>query len=150
MPVTTPLAICLNKLDRWGRLLDPGTRLHEWACGVPDRDRPDPTLDQTIHDEVQTALRRWGAAGFLEYIALNFPNHRFFACSALGDAAQDREDLPQPLAHPLARRTPRPLAAPAARRSVVTGSGEAGPRKNAPDRPMDSLLILLDKSIETV
>jgi GTPase SAR1 family protein len=100
-PVTTPLAICLNKLDRWGRLLDPGTRLREWACGVPELNQPDPALDQTIHDEVQTALRRWGAAGFLEYVALNFPTHRFFACSSLGDAAQEREDLPQPLPTPL-------------------------------------------------
>ena len=46
-------------------------------------------------------MRRWGALGFLEYITLNFPNHRFFACSALGDAAQPREDLPQPLPTPL-------------------------------------------------
>lgn len=100
-PVTTPLAICLNKLDRWGHLLDPGTRLHEWACAVPDRDPADPALDLTIHDEVRTALRRWGASGFLEYVALNFPDHRFFACSALGDAAQRRDDLPQPLPTPL-------------------------------------------------
>jgi hypothetical protein len=101
LPVSTPLAICLNKLDRWGRLLEPGTRLHEWACGVPDPNQPDPALDQAMHDEVQTSLRRWGAAGFLEYIALNFPIHRFFACSSLGDAAQPREDLPQPLPTPL-------------------------------------------------
>jgi hypothetical protein len=100
-PVSTPLAICLNKLDRWGRLLDPGTRLHEWACSVPDRDQSDPALDQAIHEEVQAALRRWGDAGFLEYIELNFPNHRFFASSALGDAAQERDDLPQPLPTPL-------------------------------------------------
>jgi hypothetical protein len=100
-PVSTPLAICLTKLDRWGRLLDPGTHLHEWACAVPDHQNPDPTLDQALHDEVQTALRRWGAAGFLEYIALSFPRHRFFACSSLGDAAQPREDLPQPLPTPL-------------------------------------------------
>jgi hypothetical protein len=101
LPVTTPLAVCLNKLDRWGRLLEPGTRLHEWACGVPDPAQTGPALDQAIHEEVQTALRRWGASGFLEYIALNFPAHRFFACSALGDAAQPREDLPQPLPTPL-------------------------------------------------
>ena len=63
-PVTTPLAICLNKLDRWGRLLEPGTQLHEWACGVPDHDQPDPALDQNIHDEVQTALRRWAPRAF--------------------------------------------------------------------------------------
>jgi hypothetical protein len=101
LPVQTPLAICLNKLDRWGRLLEPGTRLHEWACGVPDYDRGSTALDQAVHDEVQTALRRWGASGFLEYITLNFPNHHFFACSALGDAAQPREELPQPLPTPL-------------------------------------------------
>ena len=58
-------------------------------------------LSKPAHDEVQTALRRWGASGFLEYIALNFPAHRFFACSSLGDAAQEREDLPQPLPTPL-------------------------------------------------
>jgi hypothetical protein len=34
-------------------------------------------------------------------VAINFPNHRFFACSALGDAAPAREDLPQPLPSPL-------------------------------------------------
>ena len=99
-PVTTPLAICLNKLDRWGHLLPEGTRLHEYARGVPGAD-DDPALDGAIHEEVQTALRRWGAAGFLEHVALTFPNHRFFACSALGDAAQEREDQPQPLPTPL-------------------------------------------------
>ncbi len=100
LPVKTPLAICLNKLDRWGRNLEPGTMLHEWAGGLPERPA-DEALDQTIHDEVQSALRRWGALGFLESVAMNFPNHQFFACSALGDAAPAREDLPQPLPSPL-------------------------------------------------
>jgi hypothetical protein len=99
-PVKVPLAICLNKLDRWGRLLPPGTRIHEWARGVPGRDA-DAELDQAIHEEVQSALRQWGAAGFLEHVAVTFPHHRFFACSSLGDAAQEREDLPQPLPTPL-------------------------------------------------
>jgi hypothetical protein len=99
-PVKTPLAVCLNKLDRWGRLVPPGTLLHEWACGVPGAP-PDRALDLAIHEEVQSVLRQWGATGFLEYVTLNFPNHRFFACSALGDAAQEREDLPQPLPTPL-------------------------------------------------
>jgi hypothetical protein len=100
LPVKTPLAICLNKLDRWGRLFEPGTMLFEWAGGLPEAP-PDEALDQTIHDEVQSALRRWGASGFLESVAINFPNHRFFACSALGDAAPVREDMPQPLPTPL-------------------------------------------------
>jgi hypothetical protein len=99
-PVKVPLAICLNKLDRWGRLLPEGTRLREWACGVPEG-AADSALDQAIHDEVQSALRQWGASGFLEHVAVTFPNHRFFACSALGDAAQERDDLPQPLPTPL-------------------------------------------------
>lgn len=100
VPVKVPLAICLNKLDRWGHLLPPGTQLHEWASGLSSTP-PGPGLDQTIHDEVQSALRHWGAAAFLEHVAVSFPNHRFFACSALGDAAQAREDLPQPLPTPL-------------------------------------------------
>lgn len=99
IPVEIPLAICLNKLDRWGSLLPAGTRIHDWACGVPDP--AEPGLDQAIHDEVQSALRQWGASGFLEYVAVNFPRHRFFACSALGDAATGREDGPQPLPSPL-------------------------------------------------
>ena len=99
-PIRTPLAICLNKLDRWGRLLAPGTKLNEWAYGIPEAPA-DAALDRTIHDEVQSALRQWGAAGFLEHVAVTFPNHRFFACSALGDAAQEREDLAQPLPTPL-------------------------------------------------
>jgi hypothetical protein len=99
VPVNVPLAICLNKLDRWGRLLPRGTRLQEWACGVPDP--REPGLDQAIHEEVQSALRQWGALGFLEYVSVTFPDHRFFACSALGDAATGREDLPQPLPTPL-------------------------------------------------
>jgi hypothetical protein len=99
-PVTTPLAICLNKLDRWGRLMEPGTALHELATSAP-RGEPDRALDRLIHEEVQSALRRWGATGFLEHMAINFPNHRFFACSALGDAAQEHEDAPQPLPTPL-------------------------------------------------
>jgi hypothetical protein len=54
-----------------------------------------------VHDEVQSALRRWDQLSFLEHLAIDFPNHRFFACSALGDAAQTSEDLPQPLPTPL-------------------------------------------------
>lgn len=99
VPVKVPLAIVLNKLDRWGKLLPKGTRLHEWACGVPDPSEPG--LDQMIHDEVRSALRQWGAWGFLEYVDLNFPTHQFFACSALGDAATSAEDGPQPLPSPL-------------------------------------------------
>lgn len=99
-PIKVPLAICLNKLDRWGRLLPAETRIHEWACGVPENPAS-PELDRAIDDEVQSALRQWGAAGFLEYVSVTFPNHRFFACSSLGDAAQEREDLPQPLPTPL-------------------------------------------------
>jgi hypothetical protein len=99
VPVRTPLAICLNKLDRWGHLLQPGTVLHNLATSVVDE--TDPGLDARVHDEVQSALRRWGATGFLEHVATNFPAHRFFACSALGDAAQEREDVPQPLPTPL-------------------------------------------------
>jgi len=99
VPVKVPLAVCLNKLDRWGRLLPKGTTLHEWAGGVPDPDEPG--VDAAVNDEVQSALRLWGASGFLEYLAVTFPDHRFFACSALGDAATGRDDLPQPLPSPL-------------------------------------------------
>src|SRR5207245_53341 len=99
VPVSTPLAICLNKLDRWGKLLEPGTALHEVACSIPRESGR--RLDQLVHDEVQAALHRWGAAGFLEYVRIHFPDHRFFACSALGDAAQPHEDAPQPLPTPL-------------------------------------------------
>ena len=35
-PVKTPLAICLNKLDRWGKLMEPGTVLNTLATSVPD------------------------------------------------------------------------------------------------------------------
>ena len=100
-PVKTPLAICLNKLDRWGRLLEPGTLLHDLATSVPGQFPIDAGTDQTIHEEVQSALRRWGAVGFLEYLDRYFPNHRFFACSSLGDAAPDRDDAAQPLPTPL-------------------------------------------------
>jgi hypothetical protein len=99
-PVKVPLAICLNKLDRWGRLLPTGTRVQEWARGVPETSA-NRAVDQAIHEEVQSALRQWGAAGFLDHVAVTFPEHRFFACSALGDAAREREDLPQPLPTPL-------------------------------------------------
>jgi hypothetical protein len=98
-PVTVPLAIVLNKLDRWGKLLPESTRLRELATGVPDR--AEPGLDTMIHDEVESILRHWGASGFLEYLDATFPNHRFFACSALGDAASDRDDINQPLPTPL-------------------------------------------------
>lgn len=100
-PVKTPLAIVLNKLDRWGEIMGEGTALHEIARGVPGTDVVRGNLDSVIHEEVKSALRRWGATGFLEHVEVNFPNHRFFACSALGDAAQPLEDAPQPLPTPL-------------------------------------------------
>jgi hypothetical protein len=99
-PVRTPLAICLNKIDRWGPLLAPETTLYQVARSVPDQP-PDRRVDQLVHEEVQSALRRWDQLSFLEHLAIDFPNHRFFACSALGDAAQSREDMPQPLPTPL-------------------------------------------------
>lgn len=100
LPVKRPLAIVLNKLDRWGGLMEPGTALHEWGTSVPTRPA-DQGLDRQIHEEVKSAMRRWGAAGFLEHVELNFPEHQFFACSALGDAAQSQEDAPMPLPTPL-------------------------------------------------
>jgi hypothetical protein len=106
VPVKTPLAICLNKLDRWGRLMDKDTALHEIATSIPDQEI-DRGTDNLIHEEVRAALRRWGAAGFLEHVEVNFPDHRFFACSALGDAAQEREDAPHPVPTPL--RVERPV-----------------------------------------
>ena len=100
VPVKTPLAIVLNKLDRWGGLLEEGTLLQERTMSVvaEPADRRD---DATIHEEVRAALGRWGMGGFLEHIETNFPVHRFFAVSALGDAAPDRDDAPQPLPTPL-------------------------------------------------
>src|SRR5262249_39487417 len=77
VPTKTPLAICLNKLDRWGPLMNAGTTLHEIATSAPVEE-PDRRLDATIHEEVKSALRRWGAAGFLEHVEVNFPDHRFF------------------------------------------------------------------------
>ena len=100
VPVKTPLAIVLNKLDRWGRLMEKGTALREIAEGLPPEE-PDAAFDATIHEEVRAALRKWGMSGFLEHVETNFPTHRFFAASALGDAATDREDAPQPLPTPL-------------------------------------------------
>jgi hypothetical protein len=99
-PVKVPLAIVLNKLDRWGPLMDEGTTLREVARSVPTAE-PDRAFDGAVHEEVQSALRRWGASGFLEHVSVHFPDSRFFACSALGDAAQEREDAPQPLPTPL-------------------------------------------------
>ena len=100
LPVKTPIAIVLNKLDRWGGLMEPGSALHDLARSVPTS-RPDAALDARIDQEVKSALGRWGATAFLEHIAATFPNHRFFACSALGDAAPDRDDEAQPLPTPL-------------------------------------------------
>jgi hypothetical protein len=99
-PVKTPLAICLNKLDRWGKLMERGTTLHTMATSVPD-EPPDSRTDALVNEEVQSSLRKWGATGFLDYINIHFPDHRFFACSALGDAAQEHDDAPQPLPTPL-------------------------------------------------
>jgi hypothetical protein len=99
-PVRVPLAIVLNKLDRWGELLAEGSILHEVARSVPPIDVGE-RFDRLVHEEVRSALRRWGQPGFLEHLEIDFPDHRFFACSALGDAAQPREDSPQPLPTPL-------------------------------------------------
>ena len=80
--------------------MEPGTTLNTLATSIPD-ESPDARTDALVDAEVQSALRKWGATGFLDYINIHFPNHRFFACSALGDAATDTEDSPQPLPTPL-------------------------------------------------
>ena len=101
MPSRTPLAICLNKLDRWGSLVGEGTTLHDVARSAPTGEPVDERIDRLVHEEVKSALRRWGQMSFLEHLAIDFPNHRFFACSALGDAASADESQPQPLPTPL-------------------------------------------------
>ncbi len=120
LPSRTPLAICLNKLDRWGGLMEPGSTLHDLARSIA-ADPPDRGLDDQIHAEVITALRDWGAGGFLDHIAVNFPVYRFFACSALGDAAQDRDDALQPLPTPLL--VDRPALWLLERQGIVRGEG---------------------------
>ena len=124
-PAKVPLAIVLNKLDRWGHLLPEGTLLNEWSRGIPEA-RADQALDVAVHEEVQSALGRWGEAGFLEHVAATFPNHRFFACSALGDAAQEREDMPQPLPTPLL--VERPVLWLLERQGIASSSKEASKR----------------------
>jgi hypothetical protein len=99
-PVKTPLAICLNKVDRWGGLLGPDSVLHQLARSVLDRP-PDAALDRVIHEEVRSALRRWGQEEFLDRLDSDFPKHRFFACSALGDAARTARDEAAPVPTPL-------------------------------------------------
>ena len=99
-PVRTPLAICLNKVDRWGPLLPPDSTLHRLARSVLDR-QPDPALDREIHEEVRTALRKWGQNEFLDRLEADFPNHQFFACSALGDAAPAAAHQAPPAPTPL-------------------------------------------------
>lgn len=81
--------------------MEEGTILKEISRGVPPSELGGKGLDRAIHEEVKSALRRWGATGFLEHVEINFPDHRYFACSALGDAAQRDEDAPQPLPTPL-------------------------------------------------
>jgi hypothetical protein len=100
VPIRTPLAICLNKIDRWGPLLSPESALHQIARSVPTEE-PDARLDRVIHDEVRAALRIWGQGEFLDRLEADFPGHRFFACSALGDAAVIRPDQAPPLPTPL-------------------------------------------------
>jgi hypothetical protein len=80
--------------------MQPGSALHTLARSVPDQPA-DARLDALVHEEVQSALRKWGATAFLDYITVHFPNHRFFACSSLGDAAQEHDNAPQPLPTPL-------------------------------------------------
>ena len=94
-PSSTPLAICLNKLDRWGPLLSQGSKLHEIARSVPIAGRPPARPARPRGGP--PALRHLGPDGVPRTrLESDFPNHRFFACSALGDAAQERADLPSP------------------------------------------------------
>jgi hypothetical protein len=100
VPIRTPLAICLNKLDRWGPLLGEDTTLYQVARSVRTKD-PDRALDRAIHEEILAALHRWGQQEFLDRLVADFPVHRFFACSALGDAAQVTQGASPPLPTPL-------------------------------------------------
>lgn len=100
LPSSTPLAIVLNKIDRWGPILGADTTLHQIARKPPTRE-PDRAMDRSIHEEVRAALRHWGQTEFLDRLESDFPVHQFFACSALGDAAQLRPDQTQPLPTPL-------------------------------------------------
>jgi hypothetical protein len=122
LPSRTPLAVCLNKLDRWGGLLPKDGLLHEIAQGVPGAVAMPPDADTVLHEEVRAALLRWVGEGFQRQLDLKFPNHRFFACSALGDAAQHDED--QPLALPTPLLVDRPILW-LLRQQRVLGAGPA-------------------------
>ncbi|CAN5609245.1 hypothetical protein BH23PLA1_BH23PLA1_06710 [soil metagenome] len=119
-PAKVPLAICLNKLDRWGPLMAEDTALFEVSRSAPGRLTIDRGLDQLIHEEVRSALRRWDQLPFLEHLDIDLPVHRFFACSALGDAAQEHEDEPQPLPTPLL--VERPLIWLLERQGILQGA----------------------------
>lgn len=54
-PVKALLAIVLNKLDRWGHLMDEGSALREVARSILTTP-PCPAFEQRINDEVQAAL----------------------------------------------------------------------------------------------
>ena len=42
LPSKIPLAICLNKLDRWGGLMEPGTALHDLGALRASKSPPGP------------------------------------------------------------------------------------------------------------
>ncbi len=107
LPANIPLAVCLNKLDRWGPLMPRGTLLSEVATSVPGASPLPPNLDETIHEEVKAAVERWTGESFSRQLELKFPNHRFFAVSGLGDAAQTDEETP--LALPTPQLVDRPI-----------------------------------------
>ncbi|HEU5115280.1 MAG TPA: hypothetical protein VFT74_01245, partial [Isosphaeraceae bacterium] len=101
LPSKVPLAVCLNKLDRWGPLMPPGTLLSEVATSVPGASPLPSNLDENVHEEVKAAIERWTGESFSRQLELKFPNHRFFAVSSLGDAAQTDEETPLALPTPL-------------------------------------------------
>ena len=88
-PVKTPLAIVLNKLDRWGGLTEPGSILHRLATSVPDeaagrgngstRPRRGPGCAPALGDDGLSGLH--GPA--LPRTTASSP------CSTLGDAAPE-------------------------------------------------------------
>jgi hypothetical protein len=95
--ISVPIAAVLSKLDAVKPLIAEGNPLvleesPHWKAGAFVLED-----DHNVNTEVESLLRKWDAAAFINYLTMNYANYSYFGVSSLGRSPDDVSiTTPQP------------------------------------------------------